>query len=110
MTNGSDDLKAEFACVALSTVLFVASVLVEDKEYGSEQYSFHVSRSAFLCKLRLPSFEAEFALVHLPIMLSGMVTCLYLVAIIRKVNRVVSGVRNSQKEKVWPVPSFFCCT
>jgi hypothetical protein len=104
---GTSSLFAEYICAGLAFVLFVISLAIEDKTYGSKQYSLHVSRSAFLCRMRLPSFEAEFMLMHLPIMLSGVVTCFYLVRVIKIVVTNFNKVSTAQSIGViLPVPSY----
>jgi hypothetical protein len=92
-----DGVVGEVACVLLASLLFGISLGLEDRTYGSDQYSLHVSRSAFLCKMRLPSYQAEFLLMYLPVMVAGMVVLVYLT---RVIGIVVATVKRAVGSKV----------
>ncbi len=90
-----DSLIGESGCVIVAGILCMVSFVLEDRTYGSDQYSFHISRSAFQCKIRLPSFQAEFLLMHLPIVVAGVIIIYYLTRVITFVTKTVNRVRNA---------------
>ncbi len=90
-----DSRVGELTCVLVASVLCLVSFGVEDRTYGSAQYNLQMSRSAFLCKMRLPSFNAEFVLMHLPVVASGGIITFYMTRVIAMVVKSVNQVQSA---------------
>jgi hypothetical protein len=90
-------LKYELYCVAIAAVIFVVSLAVEDRSYENELHNFHLARSAFLCRVRFPSFRAEFVLVYLPVIAASALNVTLLVFVIREIVQHLLRVVNMQK-------------